>query len=612
MNMPVTGLALDRVGVFQDLDAYALQEVAAVMEPVKLAGGVMLFDEGAEGDTLYIVAHGRLRVSVAARGERRTIAELGRGESVGEMALLTGERRSARVEAIRDSVLLALSRPAFDRVVEKYPRVMTQLARQLVERLKSSLRGARSRTNLSTLCVVAAVPGLDISTFCERLARAMSQIGSTLHLTRESVRTALAGGAGAAPGQFADDTHHAAWLNEQEEHYAYVLYETDAADCAWTHLCERQADRVVFVAQATDGPRPLGGTAAAALEVVGTARRELVLLNDERPRAGAMQRWLKCNPALQAWHHVTENNFADIARLARLSSGQGVGLVLGGGGARSFAHIGVIRALREAGIEIDSIGGVSGGAVVGAQFAMGRSAAEVKEAMRAEFVNRGSLLDFTVPIVSLIKGQRFIGMLTRLFGDTSIEDVPRRFFCASANLSQAVMRIHDRGPLWRSIGASMCIPGIGPPVCENGDLLIDGSVLTNLPVEAMREICHGQVVAVDVSADKDLTVDRSWDMFPTPSRLMLARPWRRRGLRIPNILEILFRGAMLGSIAGERNIKDRVDFYFRPPLRGVGLLDFKALDRVERAAYEYAVQALEQWPGSQVPGALGVAGAQLE
>jgi hypothetical protein len=101
---------------------------------------------------------------------------------------------------------------------------------------------------------------------------------------------------------------------------------------------------------------------------------------------------------------------------------------------------------------------------------------------------------------------------------------------------------------------------------------------------------------VDVSVDRDLRVDRSWEEYPSPGRLLVARPWRRRGLKIPTILEILFRGAMISSIAGERDVKERVDFYLRPPLSGVALLDFKLLDRVEESAYQYAIKALEQWP----------------
>lgn len=603
MNMQSSGLALENVGVLADLDAYALQEVAAVMQPVRLAGGAMLFDEGDFGDTLYIVVHGRLAVSVAGgNAGRRIVAELGRGESVGEMALLTGERRSARVDAIRDSLLLALSRAAFERVVEQHPRVMTQLARQLVSRLKSSLRGAPVRSVLSTLCVKAAVPGVPLDRFCERLANALNGVAPTLHLTRARVDAALSAGGLALPSIASDDTRLLAWLNEQEETYTYVLYEADDRDEAWSRLCERQADRVAVVGSVDCEPpaRIDGSTVESAGSPQSVARREFILLNRSGPVAGAMHRWLDAVPGVRGWHHVTLSDTKAFGRLARLLVGQGIGLLLGGGGARAFAHIGVMRAMREAGIEVDAVGGVSGGAIVGAQYAAGVPPEDIKECIRAEFIGRGSLLDFTVPVVSLIRGRRFAEMLNRIFDQRTIEDLPVRFFCLSANLTRACMKVHDRGLLWRAIGASISIPGIGPPTCDDGELLIDGSVLTNLPVDAMREICQGKVVAVDVSAEKDLTVDPSWTDFPSPTRLLAARPWRQRKSPVPSILEILFRGAMLGSIAGERDVPERVDFYLRPPLRGIRLLDFKTLDRVEATAYEYAARALEHWPFARV------------
>ena len=596
--MHAAGLALDRVGVLQELDAGALLEIAAVMQPLNLPGGARLFDQGELGDALYIVAHGRLRVTVPAeRGRRRVIAELGRGESVGEMSLLTGERRSARVEAIRDSVLLSLSRTAFSQVVERHPRVMMQLARQLVERLKDSLAGAPSRHSLSTVCVVPVVPGVSVTGFCLRLAQALAEQGPTLHLTRAMAYARLSVEAARAAG-VPDETRLIAWLNEQEERYVYVLYEQDDSDPAWSHLCERQADRILLLASAEDPP-PSKEQLSALSGISSSTRRELVLTNNSGPVQGRMQQWLALLPTIGGWHHVSEGSSRDISRLARLIVGQGVGLMLGGGGARTFAHIGVLRAMAEAGIAIDVVGGVSGGAVIGAQLASGLTPQEIKQRAHGEFIGRGSLLDFTVPVVSLIRGQRFRNMLIRYFGERSIEDLPTRFFCHSANLSQAAMRIHDRGPIWRSVGASMSIPGIGPPMCEHGDLLIDGSVLTNLPVDVMREICQGNVVAVDVSADRELSVDRTWAEFPSPGRLLVQRPWRQRGIRVPTILEILFRGAMVSSIAGERNVKEKVEFYLRPPLAGVGLFDFKALDRVEESAYRYAIVALEQWPFSR-------------
>lgn len=596
MNMQASGLALESVGVLAELDAHALREIAAVMQPVALAGGAMLFDEGDVGEALYIVVHGRLSVSVsAAAGGRRVIAELGRGESVGEMALLTGEPRSARVEAIRDSLLLALSRSAFERVVDQYPKLMTQLARQLVVRLKSSLNGAPPRNTVVTVAVIPATPAVRVSEFCEALTRALVALGPTLHLSSLRVRTELSGGGRDLLSLPADDSRLVAWLNQQEERYTYIVYEADPTDTPWSRLCDRQADRVVLVASSEESPSAYVAASRPAARDA-SPRCEFVLVNHSKPLPGLMQRWLDVVPNVRNWHHLTRGGASDIARIARLVVGQGIGLLLGGGGARAFAHIGVLRAMRDRGIEVDAIGGVSGGAIAGAQYAAGVSPEEMKQRARAEFIGRGSLLDFTVPVVSLIKGHRFAEMLARLFGEVRIEDLPMRFFCLSANLTRATSRVHDRGPLERSIGASMSIPGIGPPMCEAGDLLIDGSVITNLPVGIMRELCPRKVVAVDISAERDLSVDRSWTSFPPTSRLLAARPWRGSGLRIPNILEILFRGTMLGSIASERDVAQRVEFYLRPDLQGVRLMDFKLLERVEASAYEYAVRALEQWP----------------
>lgn len=582
--------ALGQVGVLHGLDPDALREIGGAMRSLHLPGGAMLFDQGDSGDTLYIVAHGLLRVSVAGpNGTRRTIAELGRGASVGEMALLTGEPRSARVEAIRDSLLFSLSSAAFTSVVERHPRVMTQLARELVARVERSIRGAPVRHSLSTICIVPATPGVRVSEFCRQLANSLSTLGPTMHLTRERVHAALAGSIPSSADD-ADDGHLIAWLNEQEERFRYLLYEPDPADPAWSRRCERQADRILLIGHSDSQ------IATPRYIPAGTARRELVLINKSGPVPGCMRRWLAAYPEAQGWHHVTEGAAADVARVARLISGNGIGLLLSGGGARAFAHIGVLRAMQEAGITIDAIGGVSGGAIVGGQFAAGTSAEEIKEIARDEFLRRGRLFDYTMPIVSLIRGQRFAAMLQRMFGDAAIEDLPVRFFCLSANLSRATVRMHDRDLTWRAVGASMSIPGIGPPTCENGELLIDGSVLHNLPVEIMREVCQGRLIAVDASAERDLTVDRSWLEFPSPLRLLAWRPWRRRGRKVPTILEILFRAAMLGSIRAERNVPELVDLYLHPPLRGVALLDFKSLDRVEEAGYRYAVEALRSWP----------------
>lgn len=195
--------------------------------------------------------------------------------------------------------------------------------------------------------------------FCESLVKALSAIGPTLHLTHEVARSALASDIGAGDGAGAQDARLTAWLNEQEERFDYVVYDANSNDVAWLGLCERQADRILLLAGTQD--EPAGKVPISPEGSRGTAARELVVLNSAGVVRGRTTAWLRCLQDVQAWHHVTEGNAHDFTRLARLIAGRGIGLLLGGGGARSFAHIGVYRAMSEAGIEIDSFGGVSGG-----------------------------------------------------------------------------------------------------------------------------------------------------------------------------------------------------------------------------------------------------------
>ena len=158
-------------------------------------------------------------------------------------------------------------------------------------------------------------------------------------------------------------------------------------------------------------------------------RAELVLLHDGELMRGVAARWLDKQPAM-AHHHVARAS--DIARVARLLTGRGVGIVLSGGGARGFAHIGIVKALREAGIRIDLVGGTSMGAILGAGVAQRWSIEELTERFRRAFVEAKPLRDYTLPLVSLVSGRRVTRMLRHAFGDLTIEDLPLDFFCVSS------------------------------------------------------------------------------------------------------------------------------------------------------------------------------------
>ena len=182
--------------------------------------------------------------------------------------------------------------------------------------------------------------------------------------------------------------------------------------------------------------------------------------------------------------------------------------MLGGGGARGFAHLGALRAFQEARIPIDIVGGTSMGAIVGAQYAMGYTLDHMIELNRRCFVHTNPISDYTIPLVSLIAGDRMSRTLKKMFGDARIEDQWLPYFCVATNLSRATIAVHQQGSLAFAVGTSIAVPGLAPPLIQNGDFLVDGGLLENVPVGVMRRVSQGRVFTVDVSKRVEFTTTR--------------------------------------------------------------------------------------------------------
>jgi predicted acylesterase/phospholipase RssA len=263
----------------------------------------------------------------------------------------------------------------------------------------------------------------------------------------------------------------------------------------------------------------------------------------------------------------------DLGRLARRLAGRSVGLVLSSGGARGLAHVGVLEELSRSGLEIDRVGGCSMGAYIGGMLAMGMDPSEIYDRCRREFVARSPLGDYTVPAHSILRGERARAMLTRTFGDITIEELPREFFCVSCDLFSGEQVVHRTGSLRAAVEASMCLPGVFPPRPRNGMLLVDGGVLDSLPVEAMAATAEGPVIAVDVG--------RRFQP-PPPRRLRRGRP------ALPPLKETLARSIVLGSIDAANRARSRADVVIEPETGDCGMLEFSRLDDMVAAGREAA------------------------
>src|SRR6185437_1643267 len=568
------GAVLSGLPLFKGLDAGVVRQIGAAAEWLSLPGGATLFRAGERPDALYVVLSGCLGVFLPDRTPQQIRGRVVAGGTVGEMGMISGRPRTADVVALRDTELARVSRESFDRVFGQYPDAMLRIARLTVDRLEQSQ--SRSPTALQGARTFTLIPQsleVDVGGFATEFVQALSACGRTELVW--SVRAAA---------------HTSHWFHRLEAANDYVVYVADSQPSVWSNLCVRQADALLLLARAETEAGDwsvLDNQRGASL---APQRAELILLHDGDFVRGAAARWIGRHPQI-AHHHV--NGAADIQRVARVLTGRGIGLVLSGGGARGFAHIGIVKALREAGIPIDLVGGTSMGGILGAGVALRWSVQELTDRFRRAFVDVNPLRDYTLPFVSLVSGRKVSRLLKNAFGDITIEDLPLEFFCVSSNLTSGHSEVHRRGELWRWLRSSVAIPGVLPPIIHKGEVLVDGGTMNNLPVDAMRELGRGPVIGCDVGADRAFTSRSEEIDVPLPWQLM---SWSRRARHLPNIFQILWRAGMVNSSAMTAAHREKTDLLLQPPLAQIDMLNWKAFEKAIDAGYEYAARRLESLP----------------
>jgi predicted acylesterase/phospholipase RssA len=355
---------------------------------------------------------------------------------------------------------------------------------------------------------------------------------------------------------------------------------------------------VLIVADAEADPAP-GATEALldAQDTVVAPRRALVLIHpDGRRRPQGTRRWLAPRRVRQHYH-VRWDRDHDVRRVARFLSDRAVGVVLSGGGARGFAHIGLLRALGEHGVPIDVIGGTSMGAILGAQFAMERDWETVLRSSRDTFVTPKPFRKYTLPLFSLLRHGVFDGSAGVIFGDTEMEDLWTPCFCVATDLSSAESVVFRRGPVTEATLASSALPGVVTPRVRDGHLLVDGGVLANTPTAAMQRDCSVLIVS-DVTEGK--AADVEFDAFPSPWRALWQRlsPFHEKPV-VPGLMNILTRTAVLGSVARDALARDAADLYLRMPVEPYGILEMDRIDEIVEAGYAYSRDVLEAGRASE-------------
>ncbi|HET9094876.1 MAG TPA: MFS transporter [Solirubrobacteraceae bacterium] len=552
---------LGRVPMFAGLGPAIWDQLAGAATGLHLEAGEWLFHEGEEGDALYIVTAGRLEV-IAQRGAGPVLSVIGRGGVIGEYALLTSEPRSASARAARAADLIAIERAHFDALLLTHPEV----ARTLVREFATTLRGVRSariraRALPTTVALVALDERIPLRELTEGLRRAVARHASAAVLTAPAEPLDPS----AAPSRYGPLLDRAAEVSD----LVLLPIASPWGGDAWSAFCLQQADRILAIGSGVGGrdPEPvahLRGCDLVAWDVPAGARRVNGWARELAPRE------------THSWRSGAELE-RDLARTARRLTGHAVGIVLGGGGARAFAHIGVLEELAAAGVVIDRVGAVSMGSFIGALLAAGRSPEEIDAICYEEWVRRHPLGDYTLPRHALLRGQRGEAMVRRVFGTQAIPELPLSFFALAADLRTGERIVYRHGSLYDAVSASIALPVLIPPRVVDGELVVDGAMVDNLPVGPMAELAEGPIIAVDIRAG----------LSERPSAASGAQ-------RLPPLAETLMRVMFLGNKLGADDALADVALLLRPRHDGIGLLEFHQIDRAREAGRRAVREALEQ------------------
>lgn len=589
--------ALREFELFADLTSAELAWVQRTLHWERVDGGALLVQAGAPPDSLYLVRAGRVAAVTLTREGERTLASLGPGAAVGEVAMLSGTPHRASIRAVRDSTVARIDREMVGALMARslgFARTMARVvARERVSHAVAD-REPGQRPGRA-IAVVPLVTAERAGEFARALADAMRREGSSaIVVDRAFLVQSLGAESGKVRRGDVGDAEVIAWLDLLERQYETVLLVAGTENDPWLRRIVRQGDHIVVVANAPDAPelRPIeqgivDTPAATALRGNGqetqiSGERHLVLLQpagiSEARGTGA---WLAERPH-HKHHHVRDRSIEDMARLARRLTGRAVALALSGAASRAPAHFGVVRAMADLDLPIDVMSGSSSGAGVAALVSMGFPFEEALS-HALSIIRKGSPTwkHFHPPITALTSGKEAGEVLQAVYGERLLEDQLIPTLITAADIRQHRLVLLTRGPIWKLVRASGSLPLLWPPVWHDEDLLVDGAILSYLPLDVFgNEVESGLTIGSNLeitSAKSGVPFERSlrYGTHVSGWRSLTRRLLGTKGARPPAVVEVLYHAMAIPSFQQQDRLtalaaRDNVHV-LTPPLKSYGL-----------------------------------------
>ena len=534
------------------LSKRSLQTLLKTGEVLSFEKDDKLFKQGDPTVSVYITITGSFSVFITDDTNQTSIANIGVGEFIGEMGSITGLSRSATVIANRKSKVLELKLKDIEKSTEKNSEFLLLLSRVAIARLLHSQNGKTVEHLPSVYCLL----GPNAEEIASAISGYMKKFGSV--------------------GIFSDIQLENKTIIDREisqEKVDFTIYYSE-------NISDQPTEEIKWIIQNSD--------------------RSILIYNGEKIREqqelkfnelkkhlsnyDAIIKWpnSKIIPGVTGWlldssnitNHYHYIDTSDLKRISRILTGNGIALVLSGGGARGMAHMGFYKYALENKFEFDLVVGTSSGSLVGAGIALGWSFDEIVKNM-SMMAKVNPLLNLHIPKTSIFKDKALRQYSAKWFSDLNIEDTRIPYRNISVDVKQSKESVNDRGRIEASVRASGALPGIFPPVKIGDSLHVDGGVMNNLPTDQTRGLGIAKIIGIDIGANAS----------PESSG---------QEQKDPGLFSLITLVATLGDSAGADLHRKQCDVLLLPEVSEIKIFDFKLYNKAISIGYNCAEKNKEK------------------
>ncbi|WP_373522357.1 patatin-like phospholipase family protein [Aquiflexum sp.] len=568
--------------LFGEMEESSLKQIFEAGKKIELDAGEYLFKQGDSENELYVVLSGRLRAINESKSGTVILGDIAEGEPVGEIALFTNEPRMAAVLAIRKSVVLEISKAEYHSAVAKNPEFASALTRFVINRMRRNVLEQKVEAIPKNIVIIQLQQDLNIDYWVSEIKRTLE----TMHIPTQIL------------GRESKGEKNYKELSELlEQHKGVNLIVCSGQDADWTRQCLLYADLVILATYfyAESDLYDIEKEQKLYENNILNRKKYLLLLHPENVDVSEnTAKWFK-NRNIHLHIHARKNNSKDMSRLCRIITNQAVGLVLGGSGAKGYAHVGAVQALLEAGVEIDFVGGSSAGALYGiimafADFQNKRIEAICQQSAESDL----GINDFFLTFFAKNSSKKIEEFSKNIFGNTALEDLWVTSYCVSTDMTNNEVKIHSIGKVWQQVQESFLSPGIFPPVVVDDQVYMDGTMADNIPIDPMYRYPVKNIIAVSLSGSEPEKVD--FKNVPSVWEQVKGKFAKKKRYDNPVITTVMVNSMTFNSRQREEINKSKVSLFFEINLRAVSLLDDSKWKKVVKKGHDQTKSYLEELP----------------